>query len=173
MMMMRALAILFVLPTQAISSICPDSPVSVHATCSMTVSFDQQCQNVKTEVQARVADSSNWVDPHNSGTYSLDGTSDTRLELSRMTGDGLYTDKMALEFEKTDTGCVVSACSTSQVTSVLDASTNFCNLYNLYCNSEDGCLVVNEDLTHHEHYDSCWQRKIAKCNTMNMDQTRK
>eukprot|EP00545_Synedropsis_sp_CCMP1620_P012707 CAMPEP_0119029422 /NCGR_PEP_ID=MMETSP1176-20130426/40511_1 /TAXON_ID=265551 /ORGANISM="Synedropsis recta cf, Strain CCMP1620" /LENGTH=155 /DNA_ID=CAMNT_0006985763 /DNA_START=1148 /DNA_END=1615 /DNA_ORIENTATION=- len=152
------------------ASVCPDTPARVHASCEMTVTFDQSCEKVKNEVEAR-ANSSNWVDPHNKGTYTLEIASGTRVAISRLSGDGLYTDKMALEFADTDSnGCIVSACSASQVTSVLDFSTNFCNLYNLYCNSEDGCAVVGDELTHSERYDSCWQRSVEKCNTMKKDE---
>lgn len=162
---MRSAAVLLLLPFVTLGSVCPNTPVSVHASCDMTITFDQSCEKVKDEMKARV-NSESWVDPHNAGTYTLDITSDTGLELSRRTGDNMYTDKLAFAFEASDTGgCVVSACSASQVNSVLDFSTNFCNLYNLYCNSEDGCPVAAYELTHSEQYNKCWQRSVGKCNT--------
>ena len=34
----------------------------------------------------------------------------------------------------------------AQVTSVADFSTNYCNLRNLYCGTDDGCVDVTSDL---------------------------
>lgn len=52
---------------------------------------------------------------------------------------------------------MVSACSESQVTSVVDYSTNYCNLHSLYCNSSSGCPTAGKDLTYTEKYSSCSQ----------------
>mmetsp|Transcript_9940 Transcript_9940/g.29229 ORF Transcript_9940/g.29229 Transcript_9940/m.29229 type:complete len:86 (-) Transcript_9940:37-294(-) len=50
-----------------------------------------------------------------------------------------------------DGSCEVSACSESQVFSIADFSTNYCNLHDLYCGTEDGCaMVTTEDLTYTE-----------------------
>ena len=49
------------------------------------------------------------------------------------------------------------ACSESQVNSVIDYSTNYCNLHSLYCNSSDGCPTAGTDLTYSESYSSCSQ----------------
>lgn len=166
---MQSLAVVFILFIPRIimaSSVCPSSPASVHAKCAMTVKFDQPCDMVRREMESRVT-SKTWVDPHNQGTYTLsDSSSKGRMEVSRLTGDKRYTDKMAIEFDSTGKkgGCTVRACSTSQVTSMLDFSTNYCNLRNLYCNSQaDGCPVVRHELTYQEVYDNCWQRTVAKC----------
>jgi hypothetical protein len=147
---------------------CPPTPATVHAKCAMTVQFDQSCDVVRTELIARLGAENNWVDPHNQGTYTLsEGSSDSnRLEASRLTGNKLYTDKLAFGFtdSSSPSGCAVSACSVSQVTSVLDMSTNYCNLRNLYCNSkQDGCPVVHHELTYKETYQNCWQRNASKC----------
>ena len=45
------------------------------------------------------------------------------------------------------TGCTIEACSESQVSSVLDYGTNYCNLKMLYCGSADGCKPVMHDYT--------------------------
>ena len=133
----------------------------------MTVTFDQPCDMVRSEIESRIQ-SKAWVDPHNQGTYGLlDSSSEGRMDVTRLTGDKRYTDKMAIEFDSVGGGtggCTIRACSTSQVTSVLDFSTNYCNLRNLYCNSEtDGCPVVRHELAYQEKYDNCWQRTVAKC----------
>lgn len=71
-------------------------------------------------------------------------------------GAGTYTDKMDLMFAASGTaagnamGCEVTACSESQVTSYADFSTNYCNLRNLYCGSDDGCPYALRDLQSHE-----------------------
>lgn len=78
-----------------------------------------------------------------------------------MTGNGKYTDKLTLTFSaaalesnfqsSTSVGtCVLRGCSESQVTSVADFSTNYCNMYSLYCASADGCHPVRHDWTFKE-----------------------
>ena len=52
---------------------------------------------------------------------------------------------MALAFARENDRCVVRGCSASQVTSVADFSTNYCNLRMLYCGSKDGCRPVLHD----------------------------
>lgn len=163
---MRSLS--FLLPSlAAASSICPDSPAYVHAQCQMSIAFDQPCEQVKKEIQSRI-ESKDWVDPHNAGTYTLegvDGEDDNTFQVSRLTGDGKFTDKLRLQFKGDDNNnssskCTLAACSTSQVTSVLDFSTNYCNLRNLYA-ADAG--VLHHALTYKETYDSCWQRDVEKC----------
>jgi hypothetical protein len=56
-----------------------------------------------------------------------------------------YTDHIGLHLTANAAGgCDVEACSTSQVTSIYDASTNFCNIHDLYC-SEAGCNAIAGD----------------------------
>jgi hypothetical protein len=143
---------------------CPGSPASVHAKCSMTVSFQETCDVVKEEIKSRLAAKGGWSDPHNSGTYKLQSEYGNLLEGSRLTGNGKYTDLFDLAFFDSDEGgCLVPACSESQVSSILDMSTNYCNLHNLYCNSDDGCSVIKSDLRYEESFRSCWQRKKELC----------
>ena len=73
------------------------------------------------------------------------------FELSRLTGNKRYTDKMTFTFSNHGTSsCAIEACSESQVFSIADFSTNYCNLRNLYCGAEDGCQVVRYDFTTEE-----------------------
>ena len=85
---------------------------------------------------------------------------------SRATGNQKYTDLFAFSLsESKSSGCLVQACSKSQVTSVLDFSTNYCNLRNLYCNRSDGCvpLTPGGDLEYEEEYTSCKQNEKSNC----------
>ena len=82
-----------------------------------------------------------------------------------MTGDGKYTDKFIYTFASTagSTGCSVTACSESQVTSYIDYSTNYCNLKDLYCNAADGCAVATNDLTYEESVGDCSASDFSQC----------
>jgi len=147
---------------------CPGSSASMtRAKCHMTVTFKSPCSVVAAEIMSRATGKNGWTDPHNQGAYTLDEIQKAKqIEGSRLTGDKSYTDLMDFDLKQDDKtgGCVVTACSESQVFSVLDFSTNYCNLRNLYCNSsKDGCPVVNTDLQYTEEYESCWQRDMAKC----------
>lgn len=161
---------------------CPGSPSWQHAKCSMTVSFPSNtCAQVKEEIVLRLTQSS-WIDPHNNGTYKLTSKSDggggggTEADVvtgERLTGDGKYTDKFVFTFtpeesessSSSSSGCQVTACSESQVFSILDFSTNYCNLRNLYCNSsKDGCVTQKYDfLDYDERYVKCGQNVVEKC----------
>jgi hypothetical protein len=107
---------------------------------------------------------------------------DGMILASRRTGNDKYTDLMLLTFWKQEEqrgnedgaaeegggggggACIVQACSESQVTSVIDYSTNYCNLHNLFCSSHDGCTVVEHDLLdYQEQYKSCSQRDVSQC----------
>lgn len=133
----------------------------MHASANVHVVFPHSCEFVATEILDRVNGAAGWVDPHNEGHYTVlsqvpaSGTP-TTINLSRRTGDDRYTDKMDLTFAQSsgpagaNTGCEIEACSESQVTSYADFSTNYCNLHNLYCGSEDGCPYSQHDLQSHE-----------------------
>lgn len=129
---------------------CLGSPSRVHARCKLTVHFRDSCKVVEPFMQARLDASHDCKS--NPGTYrgSLqDGT--------RTTGDGKYTDRFRAIFTPVaGGGCAMTACSESQVTSVIDYSTNFCNLYNLYGNS-------SSPLAFTESYDACMQHDVNKC----------
>ena len=68
---------------------------------------------------------------------------------SRRTGGGRYTDKMIFTLTPgaSSSSCKLEACSRSQVFSLLDMGTNYCNLKMLFCGSKDGCKPVVHDFT--------------------------
>merc|ERR1712232_978596 len=92
-----------------------------------------------------------WTDPHNGGIYSLLSSSHGTLNTQRTTnpaksvGGKLYTDKQTFTLTTEGATCRIDACSESQGFSVGDFSTNYCNMRNLYCGSEDGCKKVKSD----------------------------
>lgn len=124
----------------------------------MSVSFTDSCATVQKEMTGRASGANGWVDPHNGGTYTIDSSSSSSITAHRQSGgEGKYTDKMDFTFTDNGTGCDVEACSESQVTSVVDYSTNYCNLHSLYCSSSDGCPTAGTDLSYTEKYNSCSQ----------------
>jgi hypothetical protein len=154
------------------SSSCPGSPAAIHAKCEMTVTFPlNNCQEIKAEILGRIAGKRKWTDPHNGGTYTLLSSNTTAgtntLQGSRRTANEKYTDLFQLNFvssSTTENNCIVKACSESQVTSVLDYSTNYCNLHSLYCNANsDGCPIVQQELQYKEDFKNCRQHEAAMC----------
>lgn len=146
---------------------CPGSPASFHASCEMTISFpNTSCKNVANEIVSRAQGNKGWKDPHNNGQYQITQKNVNKIEGSRLTGDKLYTDLFDFEMKNNGSGgCNVTACSESQVNSILDFSTNYCNLRMLYCNSSDGCKTVGKDMEYTENFDwfTCSQRQSYKC----------
>ena len=153
--------------SREVDAACRGSPAFLHAKCQMSISFPStKCELVREEITLRMNGKNNWLDPHNGGLYNLEGVSESGIVLqgSRRTGNDLYTDLFEMTFSQQKNGdCIVEACSESQVTSVLDFSTNYCNLHNLYCSSSEGCPVVKHDLEYKENYVSCQQRDVSKC----------
>merc|ERR1719215_1213371 len=154
---------------QMVDAACPGSPAKVHASCDLTITFPTtSCQKLEKEMLARNKGISGWKDPHNNGQYSLRKDSGKVLG-SRLTGDGLYTDLMEFDFKPLDdgNGCTLHACSESQVKSILDFGTNYCNLKNLYCNSGDGCRWLTHDAGEYfeqsTSWGSCWQLGFGDC----------
>ena len=98
--------------------------------------------------------SGKWHDPHNNGTYDIISNKNNQLELKRLTGDGKYTDKMLFTFSQSGNGndatCNFQACSESQVTSIADFGTNYCNVKMMYCNDEDNCKPVDGNIAYTE-----------------------
>jgi len=144
---------------------CPGSKAHIYASCQMTTTFKNACAEVIEEISARVGGQKNgtWHDPHNKGTYTIDTQTATEIDMHRLTGNNKYTDKQVLSFTTdSDGSCVMQACSQSQVTSIFDGSTNYCNLHDLYC-SDDGCHVVHSKLTYHEFYNACAQNDATQC----------
>lgn len=139
------------LAVAALQPQCPGSPALIHAKTTVQGHTTASCDDVATEVEARVAGQwATWHDPHNNGTYTLlqaETLGPTKmLKLKRLTGNKLYTDKMVLTMQPSSAGgCELAGCSESQVFSVEDFSTNYCNLRMLYCGSADGCHPVLHD----------------------------
>ncbi|CAE7412974.1 unnamed protein product [Symbiodinium natans] len=107
---------------------------------------DASCADVMEEIRARVT-SDSWVDPHNKGTYTLLSEAKDELDIQRVTGNKKYTDKIIFSFSDfggAKPACGISACSESQGFSIGDFSTNYCNIRNLYCGKEDGCVAVKK-----------------------------
>lgn len=121
------------------SAKCPGSPSWVHAKTVVDVSFQNSCSEVMDEMKLRVAGQASgaWVDPHNRGVYTIKSQSDSEMSLSHLTGNKKYTDQLLFTFSEANGGCTVTGCSESQVTSVLDMSTNYCNLHDLYCSDSE------------------------------------
>jgi len=93
------------------------------------------------------------------GKYHARQNEEYCFQAERTTGPGAtpgpYTDVFGLVFREgaatsssgtTQTVCEISGCSESQVASVKDFSTNFCNMYNLYCSAAAGCSKALFDL---------------------------
>ena len=114
------------------------------------------CDKVMQEVRDRVNRINGWYDAHNNGTYTLLGESSEVFNqyvfnLKRVTGDGKYTDLVNMDFKSGYPGCCsVTSCSESQVFSVADFSTNYCNQFLLLCGSADGCRFSGLDTTYIE-----------------------
>ena len=112
---------------------CPSSSAWPHAGCEVSLTTTASCSEASAEVVARISGQyDDWHDPHNNGTYTIisDETSTGGLlQLSRLTGNQKYTDHINFKFspDSEGAGCSIDACSQSQVTSVADYSTNYCN----------------------------------------------
>jgi len=105
---------------------------------------------VRREILTRIlTQGKGWHDPHNNGTYAvLDSSMKDKLVLQRTSGgSGQYTDKVNFVLERAGAGCMLHGCSESQVFSVADMSTNYCNLRMLYCGAADGCKPVTRDFS--------------------------
>lgn len=142
------MARLLLLAVPGLAMKCPGSPTWIHAHAQVEAMAEASCQDVIEEIKARV-ESSTWRDPHNGGHYSLESESDMQLDLERLTGNKRFTDKMTFtfsDFPGPKPACGIHACSESQVFSLKDFSTNYCNLRNLYCGTADGCSPVKHDI---------------------------
>mmetsp|Transcript_13779 Transcript_13779/g.43590 ORF Transcript_13779/g.43590 Transcript_13779/m.43590 type:complete len:176 (+) Transcript_13779:80-607(+) len=147
-LLLAALALAAFVHSAAASMICPGSPAWFsHCGMRITATARASCVEVEAEARARVAGQyARWHDPHNNGTYSPASFGGT-MSFTRLTGDRKYTDKMIFTLTPMGSECKVEACSESQVTSLLDMGTNYCNLKMLYCGTADGCRPVRSDFT--------------------------
>jgi len=126
---------------------CPGGPWVTHAGLRMTSTAAVSCDVVKAEMQSRVAGENGWYDQHNRGTYTLQNYGGD-ISMSRLTGDGKYTDKMTFVLTQEGSSCKIEGCSEAQVFSIADFGTNYCEQKLLYCGSNEGCNVANSDFTH-------------------------
>uniref|UniRef100_A0A7S2W6X5 Uncharacterized protein n=1 Tax=Rhizochromulina marina TaxID=1034831 RepID=A0A7S2W6X5_9STRA len=145
---MRVLALLIAAAVPACMAMqCPGSDAYMHASCRVELTTTASCDAARDEIYARVNGQYDaWHDPHNNGTYAVLSDDGSVLELKRVTGNLKYTDKMDFTFTESGSGCKLTGCSESQVNSIADYSTNYCNLRMLYCNTADGCSPVTQDL---------------------------
>ncbi len=149
---------------------CPGSPSWEHAKCKMVVKFHNvPCSTVEHEINLRLT-SPDWVDPHNHGQYGeLEDKYDKKggdyIKGQRLSGNKKYIDlfTFSLTPDHEFGGCRAIACSESQVLSILDFNTNYCNLRNLYCNSHEGCNVMEYELGYEEELIKCGQHKKEAC----------
>lgn len=148
-MLYRSVAALALIAASSEASMTCPSTAAWGPACGMklTTTAATSCDKVEAEIKARVAGQySAWHDPHNNGTYSLQNYGGT-ISTSRLTGDGKYTDKQIFTLTDSGSSCMIEACSRSQVTSILDMGTNYCDLKMLLCGSKDGCKPVTNDYT--------------------------
>jgi len=128
--------------------LCPSTAAPLGVACGMqiTTTAAASCSTVLSEMRARVnGQYGSWHDPHNNGTYAAQSYGGT-FSASRLTGNGKYTDKMIFTLTAASTAsCKIEACSRSQVFSIADGGTNYCDLKMLYCGSADGCKPVAYD----------------------------
>lgn len=126
---------------------CPGSrALFTHSKCQISATAAVSCNTVKAEMAARIKGVNGWYDQHNHGTYTMQQYGGD-FSASRLTGDGKYTDKITFDLVSNGSSCDIAGCSESQVTSVSDFGTNYCNIKLLYCGSDEGCNVANSDFT--------------------------
>jgi hypothetical protein len=144
---------------------CPgsNSPL-LHAGAKMTATFQNSCEEVAEEIKMRAGSMANgvdWTDPHNKGKYSLLKSSDNYILIQRTTANNVFTDRSDFTLSATSSGgCKVQGCSESQGISAADNGTNFCNMWSLFCNSQDCeggncCKVLKNDLQYTVDTQSC------------------
>jgi len=128
---------------------CPSTPaLGPAAGMKISTVAATSCDKVAAEIKARVNGQSSkaWHDPHNNGKYTLENYGGT-VSTSRLTGDDKYTDKQIFTLAPDGDNCKIDACSRSQVTSVFDKGTNYCDLKMLFCGKADGCKPLVNDST--------------------------
>mmetsp|Transcript_807 Transcript_807/g.915 ORF Transcript_807/g.915 Transcript_807/m.915 type:complete len:168 (+) Transcript_807:119-622(+) len=145
----------------------------LRAGCNLTIDFKNSCADVQKEITRRVdGQPDSWHDPHNNGNYALLGItrngSKDKYSLERKSGTGsktVYTDSVEFIFENSpdENICHVEASSNSQVFSILDFGTNFCNMNNLY-SSDKECRPF-EVLEYTYTVGKCTDSTLKKCYT--------
>jgi hypothetical protein len=145
---------------------CPGSGSPLlHAGAKLTATFTNSCADVAEEIKMRassMADGTDWTDPHNKGQYSLlKSTGDSYVLIQRTTANNVFTDKSDFTLTATSSGgCKVEGCSESQGISAADNGTNFCDMWSLFCNSQDCeggncCKTLKNELDYTVDTQSC------------------
>jgi hypothetical protein len=170
MFLLLACALLVVLGLTRLSTL--SNMGEIRAGCNLTTDFSNSCSDVQSEISQRVFGQTNkWHDPHNNGSYSFVGLpSKEKSILQRVSGTGSkvkYIDSIELTFEpsQNDDKCRMSAKSSSQVFSILDFGTNFCNINNLYCTDNKACQSFG-DLKYVYTVGKCTDSTIKSCYTV-------
>jgi len=138
----------------------------------MSVEFSNSCAEVAQEIEARASAAAStpvmWQDPHNHGDYSLlksesaAGGGINYIETQRTTKNKQYTDKQDFKLTPNGSGCSVVACSESQGLSAADGGTNFCDMFDLFCNKtdcddgKDCCTVLKNNLQYRILQKECY-----------------
>lgn len=143
---------------------CPGSGSPIHAGANMNVQFTNSCAEVAEEITARASarvQGVQWQDPHNHGEYTLEQSSANYIKVKRQTKNHQFTDRADFTLTDNGTGCSVAMCSESQGISAADSGTNICNLYSLYCNSQDCaggtcCKVLKNELNAQMGKQTCY-----------------
>merc|ERR1712113_8965 len=114
------------------------------------------------EIEARAsAPQTMWQDPHNDGTYELLKNEGNYILTKRTTKNKVFEDKQDFKLTPKGTGCSVVACSESQGISAADKGTNFCDMFDLFCNKSDCsdgncCKVLKNNLDYTIEKKSCY-----------------
>jgi hypothetical protein len=142
----------------------------IRASCNLIIDFKNSCADVQTEITTRVdGQPTSWHDPHNNGNYAFTGKDAKKFSLERKSGSAskiVYTDSVEFAFQDSLDGdsCHVVASSNSQVFSILDFGTNFCNMNNLY-SSDKECRPFKV-LEYTYTVGKCADPTIKKCYTV-------
>ena len=143
----------------------------IHAGCELTAHFSNPCRDVHNEIISRIVGQyQSWHDPHNNGTYKISETQGiSKVSIERTSGSASsvkYVDKVKLLLSPSpdNTTCDLFATSDSQVFSILDFGTNFCNINNLYCSDED-CRAFQR-LTYTYKVNKCTDSTLKSCYTV-------
>merc|ERR1719433_1998799 len=155
---------------------CPGSkaPDFAYAWSHVEVEFEEDCDTVKSEIEARAQMMDGWTDPHNGGKYELNkATNGNDIMTDHYTGNfPHFHDKQELVLvDSANGGCTLYGCSNSQGISAADGSTNYCNMHNLYANEQkDKTKPIHTDLTYKEKKKSSqlgpMDLDVRTCNTM-------
>merc|ERR1719492_463383 len=89
---------------------CPGSYSPVHAWAVITADFDDDCEAVQNEVMAKLHGDDGWKDPRG-GKYTIEkmpASNNGILQVKRVTGNHLFTDRVDFQFIQTSTASVKS-----------------------------------------------------------------